>query len=490
MQWTDYQLHDRRQRQIAQSKLEAEEKERAAAFAKGLGVALASASGETKKRLDDKGGSSAKAYENIFEPILRILRPDVMYLVVSQANKGLPMFMQKYPNVIIMNAGGAGHIPIPLIKGELSYRPPFYREPAPNSNKRTNEGASVEAEANAPLHLKHMNIDVAFYGSVHHHKNRAYALNAMKNEIDHLNKYLPPLDTSNNEDPSESLHVPNNINYLQGSYPSPEWYNRVEDSAFVLTPRGFGRQSFRMAEVIQLGRIPIYLYDDHPWLPYAGTEIDYISRPLSEVPFSVKSEDVVDGDDLVALATDMSPQPYEYRSQSRTIPFSKSMPRIISLFERWLPLTKQQEFSRLHAQGENPSFSLLVQRHGIGRRLIKQLQDVFIEQRKYDRYVNNTANKDRAFDYAPMRMPTRLMSMLQHIHDIRYYWTFEGVMSQIDAFFLDPLNTRGTNGHRHDPASRHAHRRGLSSGGRAGNYLRCVLPEKHQDSSVLDVLLH
>lgn len=42
---------------------------------------------------------------------------------------------------------------------------------------------------------------------------------------------------------------------------------------FNLAPRGFGRASFRLAEIIQIGRIPVYLYDDYPWIPYEGTEI-------------------------------------------------------------------------------------------------------------------------------------------------------------------------------------------------------------------------
>ena len=40
---------------------------------------------------------------------------------------------------------------------------------------------------------------------------------------------------------------------------------------FNLAPRGHGRSSFRVAEVIQTGRIPVYLYDDFPWVPYAGS---------------------------------------------------------------------------------------------------------------------------------------------------------------------------------------------------------------------------
>ncbi|HZZ73503.1 MAG TPA: exostosin family protein [Pirellulales bacterium] len=38
-------------------------------------------------------------------------------------------------------------------------------------------------------------------------------------------------------------------------------------SVFALCPRGYGKTSFRMYEALQLGCIPVYIYDE-PWLPY------------------------------------------------------------------------------------------------------------------------------------------------------------------------------------------------------------------------------
>ena len=40
-----------------------------------------------------------------------------------------------------------------------------------------------------------------------------------------------------------------------------------------LSLRGFGRTSYRLAEVVQVGRVPVYLYDDVPWVPYEGTNL-------------------------------------------------------------------------------------------------------------------------------------------------------------------------------------------------------------------------
>ena len=44
----------------------------------------------------------------------------------------------------------------------------------------------------------------------------------------------------------------------------------IAGTLFNLAPRGFGRTSYRLAEVIQGGRVPVYLYDDYAWLPFAA----------------------------------------------------------------------------------------------------------------------------------------------------------------------------------------------------------------------------
>ena len=41
---------------------------------------------------------------------------------------------------------------------------------------------------------------------------------------------------------------------------------------FNLAPAGIGKTSFRISETVQLGRIPFYIYDKVPWLPYPDTE--------------------------------------------------------------------------------------------------------------------------------------------------------------------------------------------------------------------------
>ena len=62
--------------------------------------------------------------------------------------------------------------------------------------------------------------------------------------------------------------------------PSPWPLLRSSSSPLPLaapSPRGFGRTSYRLAEVVQLGRVPVYLYDDVPWVPYEGTNLSLAS---------------------------------------------------------------------------------------------------------------------------------------------------------------------------------------------------------------------
>jgi hypothetical protein len=46
----------------------------------------------------------------LFAPLLEIMRPDVIYIAVSIANYGLRMFKFRFPNVLVLSAGGEGVI--------------------------------------------------------------------------------------------------------------------------------------------------------------------------------------------------------------------------------------------------------------------------------------------------------------------------------------------------------------------------------------------
>jgi hypothetical protein len=49
--------------------------------------------------------------------------------------------------------------------------------------------------------------------------------------------------------------------------------NITSRSIFSLCPRGYGKSSFRLYEVMQLGSIPVFIFDDK-WIPFED-EIDW-----------------------------------------------------------------------------------------------------------------------------------------------------------------------------------------------------------------------
>lgn len=89
-------------------------------------------------------------------------------------------------------------------------------------------------------------------------------------------------------------------------YRGNDWQNTLGRSHFALTPRGYGRTSFNVYESIQLGVIPIYVWDDVEWLPYRGSDnadwdsfaISVNARDVSKIPKMLKrlleDEDVED----------------------------------------------------------------------------------------------------------------------------------------------------------------------------------------------------
>ena len=50
--------------------------------------------------------------------------------------------------------------------------------------------------------------------------------------------------------------------------PSTDWKTVLESSTFAISPRGFGATSFRMYEALQLGTIPVYIWEEQKWLPF------------------------------------------------------------------------------------------------------------------------------------------------------------------------------------------------------------------------------
>lgn len=167
--------------------------------------------------------ASMPVYTDMIEDIIKELRHDVLYLAVSQDDQGiLNRIHQARPNILIISGGGNGHVPMPLVKGELEFHPP----------RAFNE----------------FKIDAGFFGNLRPNLSRYKMMMDLKKAL-------------------------GNVKVGYKAVQSPDWLKQMEATKFNLAPRGFGRTSFRLAEVIQTGRVPVYIWDDTPWLPYEGTEM-------------------------------------------------------------------------------------------------------------------------------------------------------------------------------------------------------------------------
>lgn len=154
------------------------------------------------------------------------------YYVVVQHDDG-PM-LRLPPNTKIYGAC-TGNIPLPLIYEDVENK-------LENIEKKT---------------FKNKNILCSFVGSITH--------GVRKNIIDMYKsntkfKFVLRNGWTNNV---EHNHQTDFIDY-------------TINSKFALAPRGYGRSSFRFFEILKLGTIPIYVWDDKNWLPYSDI-IDYDS---------------------------------------------------------------------------------------------------------------------------------------------------------------------------------------------------------------------
>ena len=88
-------------------------------------------------------------YRNKVQEFVKLLRPTVLYVTVTQNDLGLGELPLLFPNILMLSAGGYGHIPIPLIKRNIDYIPiqsNFKFEFSFSGNLRKNTGIGHRAE--------------------------------------------------------------------------------------------------------------------------------------------------------------------------------------------------------------------------------------------------------------------------------------------------------------------------------------------------------
>jgi hypothetical protein len=153
-----------------------------------------------------------------------VLRPTVPYIVVSQNDYGLTVVNgwwtpARYPNVLILSAGGYGHVPLPLfLRDQELYR----RE------------------------LQQRQLLVSYVGSDRH------APGKMRTKMIEI---------------VEAISKLYNLTTYVGHVPS--WRDVMANSRASLCPRGYGRTSFHLLETLQMGLIPVHVFIDREWLPYS-----------------------------------------------------------------------------------------------------------------------------------------------------------------------------------------------------------------------------
>eukprot|EP00571_Detonula_confervacea_P007277 CAMPEP_0172331620 /NCGR_PEP_ID=MMETSP1058-20130122/62017_1 /TAXON_ID=83371 /ORGANISM="Detonula confervacea, Strain CCMP 353" /LENGTH=726 /DNA_ID=CAMNT_0013048889 /DNA_START=121 /DNA_END=2301 /DNA_ORIENTATION=- len=185
--------------------------------------------------------------ERLIDVLQSVLRPNVLYITVSQNDEGLPgkneFDMATFPNVMVLSAGGYGHVPLPLFKQPESL----------NNQKQLSQRSIflsyVGSLANAPRDMR----------------------SSLHKQLTNTDSVTPGRNDSNTSNSTKSFYK-----YFYGN----EWRDIMADSQFSLCPRGYGRTSYHLVETLQMGLIPIHVFSDVPWVPYAGLfeEIGYVSH--------------------------------------------------------------------------------------------------------------------------------------------------------------------------------------------------------------------
>ena len=159
--------------------------------------------------------------------LTRVLRLNVPYVTLVQHDSGLAIACEQdlhalFPNLLVLSAGGYGHIPVPLLK---------QLEPVRNIKpvrERTHFVSYVGSNKNAPVHLR---------------RDMIRAMTADAEEGGYSARY----------------------------YKGEDWRSIMADSRVSLCPRGAGRTSYHLAEAVQMGLVPVHLHldgEDEAWVPY------------------------------------------------------------------------------------------------------------------------------------------------------------------------------------------------------------------------------
>lgn len=163
------------------------------------------------------------------------LRRDVLYVGLSQHDRGelaSGVRCADYANVLTLSCGGWGNVALPLIKGTARHM----RHEAGLFPGADNDPFAWQKRVRSRM--------FAFVGTNHLGRNGA------------LGRFA-----------QSTLPNKGGVPWYEHQQ-TPDWRGVARSGVFALAPRGYGRTSFRLFEMLQYGVVPLYLYDDTPWAPY------------------------------------------------------------------------------------------------------------------------------------------------------------------------------------------------------------------------------
>lgn len=197
---------------------------------------------------------AGKQYQNIQDELDSVLSSEGKYFTVSQFDDGP---FEKFPNdTLIFSAGGNREgdniIPIPLICSSIP------KKLIPNKEKT---------------------IFASFVGSRNTHPIRM----DMCNHLSGKDGYKISVGNWSTEVPMDNFQ---------------RFLDITCSSKFGLAPRGYGKSSFRMYEILQLGTVPVYISDIH-YLPWTD-ELNW-----NDFCVPVNEDEIEDIDDILKSIDDM-----------------------------------------------------------------------------------------------------------------------------------------------------------------------------------------
>jgi hypothetical protein len=192
-------------------------------------------------------------YRAIVLRIFHLLSSHFFYVTVTQNGDGIEgsdKSLHLPSNLFILSQGGKGHVPLPLWLHQMN--PSDY------------------------LIRRNYHFDALFMGTPRNHAIRFRMIKIMQ-------KVFP------------------NSSFF--SHPVSNWRKQYGKAKVILCPRGWGRNSYRLTEVLQMGMIPVYVYNDLIWLPYYDSiewlsfayvaHIDELESILEHIKWELTPEKVV-----------------------------------------------------------------------------------------------------------------------------------------------------------------------------------------------------